>query len=157
MGDDEFGAFFNDAERVLQRHRFPITVSDQRFGRLVTSAVGSQHFFEFWRKDVTTHEDFWQATAANIRRRASVTIKSENDGARSLEVVVQKERYSQPSRRINNSAAVMYFFRQGIDATQAGPPAYHWQSIGRDGAMEARLRDEILAEAGLQPVLAQAE
>ncbi len=156
VSDIEYEAFFDTVENVLRRHRFSIAVSDRRSGRIVTSSVGGQHFFEIWRNDVASHEDFWQATAANIRRRVTVTIGPGQDRSRLLTVVVQKERYSQPSRGINNSAAIMYFFRQGIDATRTNPPTYHWVDIGRDGIMETRIRDEILAEGGVQPILAQA-
>lgn len=157
VNDAEYAALFEASETVIRRYGWPVGVSDARQGLITTDPVGSQHAFEFWRADVNTHQDFWESTMASIRRTVTVTISPEQpDGNRVLEVVVQKERYSQPKRQINNSAAVMYFFRQGIDARQAGSPAYHWLEIGRDGAMEARLRDQILSEAGLGAMVAQA-
>ncbi len=151
-----FDSLWRSACNELRRHRFTLDRTDTRAGVITTKPVGSQHFFEFWRRDTATARDFWEATLCPIRRTAQVAIQpAAAADAYLVDVTVRKQRLSTPERQFNSSAAAFHFFRPSLPTVRTGRPALPeentWIDLGRDPAMEALLRERILlaaAEAG---------
>jgi hypothetical protein len=132
------------AQETLRRHRFHLDQVDRRAGVITTIPEGSQHFFEFWRHDVQTGPDFWEATLNPIRRRAEVRVSRADDGTwTQLAVVVHKQRLSSPDRQFNSTGAVYQFFGANLPATTGEPRVTveddRWLDLGRDPAMEEYL------------------
>lgn len=140
------------AEDVLRRHRFRLDRTDSDGGVMTTHAVGSQHFFEFWRDDVATARDAWEATLTHVRRRAVVDIsRIPDDGGCKIAVTVYKQRFSTPERQITNSAAAGHFLKNTLPGVRSGRAITsldsYWIDRGRDAAMEDKLRREIIDRA----------
>src|SRR3990172_8476471 len=55
-------------QETLRRGRFQIDRVDRVSGVVTTLPEASQHFFEFWRHDVDTPRDAWEATLNPMRR-----------------------------------------------------------------------------------------
>ncbi len=147
-----FPQVWDAAQDVLRAQRLPLDRVNRRTGRLTTFPVTSQHFFEFWRHDVATRYDFWEATLRLIRRRVVVTVDPSPGAAqRAVSVVVKKERFSSPDRQFNSSAAAYHFFRDSLPAARTGAPISEsdsgWLDDGSDPALARRILDAIVAEA----------
>ncbi|MEE9293362.1 MAG: hypothetical protein V3W34_00140 [Phycisphaerae bacterium] len=149
---DEFPNVWQAATNVLRRQRFKLDRTDRRAGLITTRPVGSQHFFEFWRDDVATSRDFWEATLCSVRRRVMVKIdRDQHDKMCLVTVMVRKERFSTPERQVTNSATAALFLSNELPDVGSGQPIgdddTRWQDLGRDPALERRLRELILREA----------
>ena len=70
-----FDAVWRAADQVLHEHLYTLNMVDERSGRITTHAVESQHFFEFWRRDVVTGDDWAEATIKPMRRWVEITIE----------------------------------------------------------------------------------
>ncbi len=145
----EYQLVFQAANDVLRKHRFRLDQTDLRTGRITTYHVGSRHFFEFWRQDVATAYDAWEATLTSIRRRAAVEIRSAPAGAGCrVAVTVEKQRFSTPERQVTNSAAAAHYLGRTLPTFATGKPLQpqdsYWIDLGRDPEMERILRKEIL-------------
>ncbi len=141
------------AQETLRRHGFQLDRVDHRAGLITTMPEGSQHFFEFWRRDVDTAPDFWEATLNPIRRRAEVVIARGEDGVwTQLAVAVYKQRLSSPDRQFNSTGAAYQYFGDSLPATTGEPRVTaeddRWLEMGRDSAMEERLVRAIFERVG---------
>ncbi|NOS99435.1 MAG: hypothetical protein HOP29_02285 [Phycisphaerales bacterium] len=147
-------ALWESADGVLRDHDFDLDLVDRRGGRMTTHPVLSQHFFEFWRHDVATPQDRWEATMNPLRRWCEVRLqpRAEPDGGSVMSLTVHKERLSSPDRQFNSSAAGYHFFRDRLPAARTGmsiePGEKRWIDAGRDPAMEQLLIHRILARSG---------
>ncbi|MFQ5494811.1 MAG: hypothetical protein ACE5EX_05470 [Phycisphaerae bacterium] len=146
-------------ETTLRRHRFRLDRVDRRAGVITTYPETSQHFFEFWRHDVQTRRDFWEATLNPIRRWVEVRLTpEEGGGGMTLAVVVHKERFSAPDRQFNNTAAIYEFFGYNLPSTTGlasiTPEHERWIDVGRDPALEAYLLQQILDAQKTRPTRA---
>jgi hypothetical protein len=129
---------------------------DLRAGVITTRPELSKHYFEFWRKDVATRHDAWEATLNPIRRWAKVSITPASSGENvKVTVVVYKQRLSAPDRQFNSSGAAYQFFGDDLPSTTGAPSVTEederWIDRGRDHAMENVLLQEILRRAGWEP------
>jgi len=150
--DVPFQQVWESTKNVLRRHRFDLDRTDRAEGVITTKPVGSGHFFEFWRDDVATTRDAWEATLTKVRRRVSVKIKRDSEtGGCEIVVTVQKQRFSTPERQITSTAAANHFLSSAVPAERgeqaSGKLKSAWIDRGRDPAMEHKLRREILADA----------
>ena len=148
----DFSALWEAAKDALRRRGYRLDRVDARGGRITTHPMGSQHFFEFWRDDVATGRDFWEATLSPIRRQVSVTLDQASAGQpHRVAVTVRKERFSAPDRQFNSSAAAYHFFGHSLPAVRTGeaigPEDGTWIDLGRDATLERRILDSILGEA----------
>jgi hypothetical protein len=114
----------------------------------------SQHFFEFWRHDVDTTEDLWEATLNPMRRWVTVSVEYKGDSAWTrIAVAVHKERLSSLERQFNSTgAALQHFLHQhGSTTGRQKTKQEHtvWIDEGRDAALEEYLLRDILSRAGL--------
>ncbi len=139
---------------TLREEGFRLDRLDQRAGLVTTFPETSKHFFEFWRHDVDTRQDFWEATINPIRRAAEVSLQpSPGDAAQELTVVVRKEQLSSPDRQFNSTIAAYQIFGNSLPSTtgmaRITPEHDYWFDCGRDEAMEDYLRRRILARANL--------
>lgn len=136
-------------QETLRRHRFRLDRVDRRAGTITTRPETSQHFFEFWRHDVDTRTDLWEATLNPIRRTVSVSVAgTSGETWDSLAVVVNKERLIASDRQFNNTASAYQYFGERLPSTAGGSRAAdeqeQWIHLGRDAAMEEYLLQEIL-------------
>ena len=143
-------------EEVLRQRLFELDRVDRRAGVLTTRPVMSQHFFEFWRRDVASAGDWLEATVNPVRRwvevRVEDTVATADPG---VQVSVHKERLSSPDRQFNSSGAAYQYFGDQLPSTtglqRVGPEYDRWLPMGRDADMEAALRRDILERVGLTP------
>lgn len=150
-------AVWEASAETLRRHRFRLDRVDRRAGVITTLPENSQHFFEFWRKDVDTKRDRMEATINPMRRWVEVTLSDTPESAGTgLTVVVHKERLSAPDRQFNTSGAVYQFFGNTLPATTGSPTVTaddeSWIDQGRDPAMEAYLLDRIRGRSASEQV-----
>lgn len=129
---------------------------DRRAGVITTLPESSQHFFEFWRHDVDTAPDFWEATMNPFRRRVDVNIVRSDDGRwTELAVIVSKQRFSSPDRQFNSTGEAYQYFGNQLPSTTglAHVTSEHdeWLDLGRDPAMEEYLLRAILRRAESHP------
>ncbi|MFQ5461285.1 MAG: hypothetical protein ACE5E5_01525 [Phycisphaerae bacterium] len=146
----EANHYWSTAQRVLRRNRLALDRVDRRAGKITTLPVISQNIFEFWRHDVDTREDLWEATINPIRRWAEVRIAQDADGNwQRLTMIVHKERLSSPDRQFNSTAAAYRLFSATLPTTsgQTRTPSgdERWLDMGVDEAMAAYLLEQIVA------------
>ncbi|MCG3132702.1 MAG: hypothetical protein FLDDKLPJ_03568 [Phycisphaerae bacterium] len=138
---ESYDALWVAVRESLRDEGFRLALVDRFNGRVTTEPVVSQHFFEFWRRDVATPADWWQATLNPIRRRVEVLLPPPADGAHAteLQVAVRKERLSSPERQFNESGAFFQFFGYALPPVAGGgelqPEADRWIPVGEDAAM----------------------
>ena len=65
----EYEAFFEQCVDVLRRYGFELDRVDKLAGVITTFPETSEHFFEFWRRDVDTSYDWLESSLTTIRRR----------------------------------------------------------------------------------------
>jgi len=145
----EADRYWETAQRVLRGNRLALDRVDRRGGPITTLPVGSQNIFEFWRHDVDTHEDLWEATINPIRRWAEVRITRDADGNwEGLTLIVHKERLSSPDRQFNSTAAAYRLFSATLPTTSGQTPTSmkdeRWLDMGTDEAMAAYLLQRIV-------------
>ncbi len=147
---DDADRLWSSVRDTLREHRFRLDRVDRRAGVVTTFANTSQQFFEWWRHDVDSWPDYWDATLNPVARRVEVTIAGQDDAAtwRDVSVVVYKERFSAPDRQFNSSTASFDFFSYKLPSTTGieviSPDDETWIPQGRDAAMEERLLLSIL-------------
>jgi len=134
---------------TLRRHRFQLDRVDRAAGVITTMPETSQHYFEFWRDDVATTRDAWEASLNPIRRWVEVTLSPAGEGTWSgISVAVYKERLSSPDRQFNSTGAAYQYFGDSLPSTtghyRVTVEHDRWLSLGRDPAMEDRLLREII-------------
>ena len=140
------------AQETLRRHRFRLDRVDYRAGIITTMPVASQHFFEFWRHDVATWPDLWEATLNPSRRWVEVTMTRDGENSwNGLGIVVHKERLSSPDRQFNSTGAAYQYFGDSLPSTTGSlrvtGEEVVWLDQGRDPAMEEQLLHAILERA----------
>lgn len=182
VAGDDADRLWTAAEQTLRSLHYPIDRLDRRNGVITTFPQISQHWFEFWRKDVATTRDWADATFNSIRRWVEIELtplavtplEKDNQGAEdqvdpkpadqpddekifhppssnplsvALSVKVHRERFSAPDRQFNNSGAAFQAFGSTLPSTTGAVRVTtrddRWLSVGRDAAMEARLKDSI--------------
>lgn len=154
----EFDQLWRAGQETLRRHRFRLDRVDRRAGRISTFPAISQHFFEFWRRDVASSSDFWEATINPIRRwvEISVTPVAGSDDATRLAVTVHKQRFSAPDRQFNSTIAAYQLFGDRLPTTTGRETTSvnddRWLDRGRDSAMEEALLMEMIERAGVTSV-----
>ncbi|GMU36321.1 MAG: hypothetical protein KJ057_03175 [Phycisphaerae bacterium] len=154
---ESYDALWSSLREALRDEGFRLAVVDRFNGRVTTEPVVSQHFFEFWRRDVATSEDWWQATLNPIRRRVEVLLPPPPDGTHEteLQVTVHKERLSSPERQFNESGAFFQFFGYALPPVAGGgelkPETDRWIPIGEDATMAQVYLAAILRRAAATP------
>ena len=145
---EEYDSFFDGCVDTLRRYGFDLDRVDRRDGIITTFPQTSEHFFEFWRRDVDTSYDWLEASLVPVRRKVEVKLEqTANRLAGTLVVNVHRERLSTPDRQYNSSGAAFLVFSQGLPATTGKPVVpsrdEYWVADSGDGAMEARLLREM--------------
>lgn len=127
------------AQETLRRQGYKLDRVDREAGVITTLPETSKHFFEFWRHDVDTRADFWEATFIPMRRWIEVTIGSAAH-ASEVNVVVHKEQLSSLDRQFNSSGAALQYFGENLPSTTGKEKITaeddRWIDRGRDPAME---------------------
>lgn len=143
------------AQDTLRRHRFRLDRVDCRAGVITAMPETSQSLLEFWRHDVDSWPDLWEATLNPLRRRVEIAVtRGENRVWKELAVAVHKERLSSPDRQFNSTGAAYQYFGDTLPSTtgmvRVTPEHDVWLDEGRDAAMEEYLLAAILERAGLR-------
>lgn len=139
-------------QETLRRGRFRLDRVDRPAGVVTTMPVMSQHFFEFWRHDVDTRPDLWEATINPIRRRVEISLDRDEAGDwRKLVVAVHKERFYAPDRQFNSTGSAYEFFDEQLPSmtgrVRSTTESEQWIDLGRDPAMEDYLLRSIFDRA----------
>ena len=145
---------WESAQDALRHHRFRLDRVDRRAGIITTIPETSQSLVEFWRHDVDTWPDLWEATLNPIRRWVEVIVSRREESRWSeLAIVVHKERLSSPDRQFNSTGAAYQYFGGNLPSTagavEVTPEEDVWLDLGRDPAMEECLLNAIIESAGL--------
>jgi hypothetical protein len=163
VDDSEFDLLWETCLTVLRRNRFKPDRVDREAGVITTFPVTSQQFFEFWRRDVDTGVDLFEASIHTMRRRATINVERGQDDAMRCDVVVRVDhaRLSAPERQFNNSVMALRYFGDDLPG-EAGDRRLirrhdTWQARGRDGAMEQYLLNKIRDEGVLPESCPSAE
>ena len=151
---DQADQLWEAVQETLRRHCFQLDRVDHRAGAITTLPEISRHFFEMWRHDVETRDDFWEATLNPIRRWVEVTLSREDQQSwGKLSVAVHKERLSSPDRQFNSTGAAYQYFGDSLPSTtgliRVTKGHDRWLDLGRDPAMEDYLLRAILSRAGI--------
>lgn len=146
-------ALWLSCQEVLRERGFVIDLLDRRAGIITTYPQTSQHFFEFWRKDVDTAYDLGEASLRTVRRTVTVAVAlDEARGESDVTVIVKRETFATPERQFNSSIAAFQMFGDQLPAAETGERITraddYWIDAGRDLAMERYYRDCIIAQAG---------
>jgi hypothetical protein len=150
----EADRWWEAAQELLRRRGFRLDRVDRRAAVITTLPEVSQHWFEFWRRDVATATDYWQATLNPVRRWAEIRFTSasgEGESASAIwtdvAIVVHKERLTCPDRQFNCSAAAYQFFGESLPSTTGAIKVTveedRWLAEGRDAALETRLLQDL--------------
>lgn len=146
---------WDGVQETLRKRGYRLDRVDREAGIVTTSPETSQHYFEFWRRDVNTRADFLEATMNTIQRWVEVTVSATADGSSEVAVVVRKERLSSPDRQFNNTGAAYKYFGEDLPSTTGKEKVTaaddRWIDRGRDPAMEQYLLNSIIAQFGQQP------
>jgi len=150
------------AKEVLRDHGFRLDRVDRGAGLITTMPRTSQQAFEFWRNDVCTSFDLWEATLNPIRRWAEVRFVQNDVGAwTDISVTVHKERFSAPDRQFNNTGSAYQFFGNQLPSTtgqtEVTSADERWLDAGRDAALEGCLVQQVLEYSDLAGIAATAE
>lgn len=142
------------AQETLRHHRFRLDRVDRRAAVITTLPETSQSLVEFWRHDVDTTPDLWEATLNPLRRWVKVSLlRGDEDMWNELALEVHKERLSSPDRQFNSTGAAYQYFGDSLPSTtgmvHVTPQDDVWLDLGRDRAMEEYLLRAILERAGL--------
>lgn len=138
---------------VLREHLFAIDRLDVRSGVIRTEPQTSQQFFEFWRHDVDTPYDYFEASLRTIRRSVTVNRSLHDDGAESnIVLTVHRETFATPERMFNSSLAAFQMFGEQLPAEATGERITraddYWIDAGDDSAMARYLLDLIADRYG---------
>lgn len=152
---EEADQFWEAIQDTFRRYRFRLDRVDRRAGVITTMPVASQHFLEFWRHDVDTRDDLWEATLNPMRRWVELSVVRGPDNAwERLSIVVHKERLASPDRQFNSTGAAYQYFSDSLPSTtglvQVTAEHDQWLDQGRDPAMEDRLLRAILKRAEVE-------
>lgn len=146
---DDQDTVWQAVQDTLRQCNYRLDRVDQREGLVTTLPETSQHVFEFWRHDVETRRDYWEAVLNPIRRWVEIRVSGhgEADG-QVLAVAVHKERLSAPDRQFNSTGAAYQFFGESLPSTtgidRVTREHDRWLDVGRDPAMEDYLLRRIL-------------
>jgi hypothetical protein len=154
-GSDEADRLWESVQETLRTHLYRLDRVDRREGVITTLPEPSQHFFEFWRHDVDTRPDFWEATLDPLRRWVEVAVSRSDDNTwTELAVTVHKERLSSHDRQFNSTGAAYQYFGDSLPSTtglaQATVEHEAWLDAGRDPAMEEYFLRKILERSGIE-------
>jgi hypothetical protein len=151
IDESELDSLWSTSLSVLQKHDFQPDRRDRAQGVITTLPTTSMQWGEFWRQDVADSYSYGEASLHTIQRQA--TIRFIKDGGWRVEVQVDVYRLSMPDSQITSASSCLQSFSgvipdaSGSVATK-GTPRRTWTKIGRDGAMEQRLLNRILASSG---------
>lgn len=145
----DMAALWDASEAVLRDHLFRIDRRDRSGRTMNTYPETSQQPMEFWRRDVATAYDFAEAALRTVRRTAEVQFSEEPPPTKlTITVKVVKERFHTIERQTNDPAAGLQAFSTRIPTTTGrsfDETDAYWTAEGRDGAMENRLGERIVA------------
>lgn len=148
-------AVWDGVQDSLRRLGYRLDRVDREAGIVTTKPETSQHYFEFWRRDVATRADFLEATLNTVQRWVEVSVSPASDGSSEVAVVVHKERLSSPDRQFNNTGSAYKYFGEELPSTTGKEKVTaaddRWIDRGRDLAMEQYLLASILERVGQQP------
>jgi hypothetical protein len=150
VSHEAYETVFRRAVEVLRDRGFAVDRQDFRFGLIQTRPKGSPTVFEPWRPDNVRAHEAWQSTLGDLRRVVRVRFRPVDGEVASgpgadfvMEVQVQLERLQLPARRMSGRThgAVFADLREVPEELQRrGIKGAYWQAVGRDAALEQRLR-----------------
>ncbi len=147
-GGDDLTDVWNSTLSVLQKFDFQPDRQDRATGVITTHRTTSMQWHEFWRQDAATAHDILCASMHTIQR--SVTVRFNRDAETTVEVQVDVYRLATPETQITSASSVMHGFSGALPTVegkmiQPGESPERWVNLGRDGILEGRILQRILA------------
>ncbi|MFQ5502143.1 MAG: hypothetical protein ACE5EQ_07550 [Phycisphaerae bacterium] len=148
--ETELDSLWDTTLAVLRKHDFEPDRQDRANGIIETKPTTSKQWHEPWRQDVADRYSLIQASLHTTQRR--VTVRFVRDAGWSIEVQVDVYRLTTPETQITSASSVLHAFTGALPTTEgrtykSGQSPERWVHLGRDGAMEDRLLNRILASA----------
>lgn len=173
----ELESLWDASLHVLRRHDLYPDRQDRALGVISTFPSTSQGVGEFWRQDVADPYSLVQSTIQTIRRQATVKFLRRDGDQWDIDIQVEVFREARPESQVTNASSCFQAFsgllptyegliqnlqaapgptpfggQTSLDLSVSSPltqPKSWWVPLGRDGALENSMLDEILARAGL--------
>ena len=135
---------------VLEKHDFQPDRQDRAQGIITTLPTTSMQWGEFWRQDVADAYSYGESSLHTMQRQA--TVRFIHDSAWRVEVQVDVYRLCMPDSQLTTASSVFQAFSGVLPESEGtltirGTPRRTWVRLGRDGAMEQRLLNRILASS----------
>ena len=136
------------AEEVLGKMGFRIAKSDAQAGIITTYPLAAGQSFEFWRKDISSSKDQFEADLHSIRSTIQIYLRRENKQI-CVTCNVKAERLNLPGREINSSSDMYGMFTKSSSSVQklklnpAQKQRMLWVDMGRDAKLETRILKQI--------------
>ena len=151
VSGDDLAPIWDAALAVLRKHEFHPDRQDRAQGVITTLPTTSMQWGEFWRQDVADAYGYGESSLHTIQRQ--VTVKFIRDKQWRVEVQVDVYRLNMPESQITTASSAFQAFSGALPDTQGtlqlhGAARRTWVHLGRDGSMESRLLQRILATAG---------
>lgn len=150
VDETQLDALWATALSVLQKHDFQPDRQDRAQGIITTLPVTSMQWGEAWRQDVADSYSYLESSLHTVQRK--VTIRFVHDTTWRLEVQVDVYRLCMPDSQLTSASSCLQAFSGVLPEatgtmTLRGTPRRTWVHLGRDGAMESRLLNRILASS----------
>jgi hypothetical protein len=154
VASSDFDQLWSACEETARDFLFTLDRTDYRGGVLTTRPLTSRQWFEVWRPEVRTLDDFAESSVTTVRRTARFEFDRLDDGSFVVSPKVLVERQAVAERRITSSALYRGIFARvrdrddrprGTRESDVGVllPARYWYPTARDPALEAALADSI--------------
>jgi hypothetical protein len=148
VSKEELDSLWSAALSVLRKYDFTPDRQDRAQGVITTLPSTSMQWGEAWRRDVATPYDYAHSSLHTTQRQ--VTVRFIHGEQWTLQVQVDIYRLSADESQITTASSAMQAFSGVLPSTEGGyqygsGADKDWRPLGRDGAMESRLLDSILA------------
>ena len=160
VAEPQLDRLWDSALSVLRKHDFQPTRQDRALGIIETMPTTSMQWHEFWRQDVASSYDLFEASLHTTQRKATVRFLRGDgdhsadapDAAWTVTVQVGIYRLSREETQITSASSVLHGFTGALPTARGqesglGASQDRWIYERRDGAVEQRLLRRILAKA----------
>lgn len=136
------------AEKELYRMGFELEKYDVADGILVTRPLRGGQFFEFWRGDNASGQDFAESNMHSIRRIVQLRFRPDAGGV-CMECQTQVQRLSMDADAVKGRGSLAGQFtesssrQQKLGVKQQSQETMTWIELGSDAALETKILTRI--------------
>ncbi len=151
-GQTDLDALWDRTLVILRKQGFEPDRQDRAMGVITTLPTTSMQWHEPWRQDLADGYSLLDASLHTTQRM--VTVRFVKTEEWSVDVQVDVHRLSTPETQISTASSVLHGLSGRLPTVEGelsgsgrSPPPHDWIQLRRDGMMEERLLDQILAYA----------